>query len=144
MNIYIAGVMQGSVKGQGIHRQGYRQIISEAVQTHHPDAVIYDPYLRFPDSVEYDEQLARLTLFELADTAAATDILIAYLPEASMGSALEMIRAFDHGKTIISISTMEENWFIRAVSAKIFSSLDDFCAWVCQTNLEEMVDTHTE
>jgi hypothetical protein len=34
---------------------------------------------------------------------------------------------------------MEKNWFILAVSAKIFQSLDDFCAWVGQINLADLI-----
>lgn len=140
MKIYLSGVMQGSKKGQGIQTQGYRQVISEAVKASHPNAEIYDPFERFPDSGEYDDQRATQVLFEIADVAASSDILIAYLPEASMGTALEMIRAYDNGKPIISISTLEMNWFVRAVSTKIFPSLDDFCDWVQQTRLAELID----
>lgn len=139
MKIYISGVMQGSKKGQGIQGQGYRQVISDAVRVRHPNAEIYDPFSLFPDSVEYDDQRSRQVLFEMANEAASADIVIAYLPEASMGTALEMIRAYDNGKTIVSISSMEKNWFIRAVSAKIFPSLDDFCTWVRQTHLAGLI-----
>jgi len=144
MKIYISGVMQGSIKGQGIQGQGYRQIISDAIKVLHPNAEIYDPFSVFPDSVAYDDQRAKEVLFEMADAAAAADLVIAYLPEASMGTALEMIRAYDNGKTIISISTLEKNWFIRAVSAKIFPSLDDFCAWIAQTHLSELIPRAAE
>ena len=144
MKIYISGVMQGSIKGLGIQGQGYRQVISEAVKVLHPDAAIYDPFSLFPDSVTYDDKRAKQTLFTMADAAGSSDILIAYLPEASMGTGLEMVRAYDNGKTIISITTLEENWFIRAVSAKIFRPLEDFCAWVGQTHLDELVGEITE
>ena len=139
MKIFISGVMQGSKKGHRIKGQGYCQVISDAIKIRHPNAEIYDPFSMFPDSVEYGDQRAKQVLFELADTAASADIVIVYLPEASMGSALEMIRAYDNGKTIISISTMEQNWFVRAVSFKLFPSLDDFCAWIQQTQLEKLI-----
>lgn len=139
MKIYISGVMQGSIKGKGIQGQGYRQMISDAVKTCHPEAEIYDPFSAFPGSVEFDDQRAKHALFTMAQEAAAADILIAYLPEASMGTALEMVRAYDNGKTILSISALEENWFIRAVSAKIFTSLDEFEAWISQTQLSELL-----
>ena len=141
MKIYISGVMQGSIKGHGIQGQGYRQAISEAVRTRNPDVEIYDPFLAFPNSVEFDDQLAKQALFTMADEAASADVLIAYLPEASMGTALEMTRAYDNGKAIISISRLEKNWFIRAVSAKLFFSLEDFIVWVRQTNLSELLTT---
>ena len=139
MKIYISGVMQGSEKGLGIQGQAYRQVISDALKIRHPEAEIYDPFSLFPDSVTYDDRRAKQTLFAMADEAAAADVLIAYLPEASMGTALEMIRAYDQGKAVISITSLEKNWFIRAVSAKIFPSLDDFCAWIAQTHLSELI-----
>jgi len=140
MKIFIAGIMQGSKKGHGIQGQDYRQLIRDAVKIHHPDAEIVDPFSIFPDSVEYDDRRAKQVLFTMAAEAGSSDILIAYLPKASMGTALEMIRAYDNGKTIISISSMDENWLIRAVSAKIFPSLDEFCTWVRQTHLAELID----
>jgi len=139
MKIYISGVMQGSIKGHGIQGQGYRQVISDAIKIPHPDAEIYDPFSLFPDSVAYGDKRSKEALFTMADAAGSADVVIAYLPEASMGTGLEMIRAYDNGKTIISITTLEKNWFIRAVSEKIFLSLDDFCAWVNQTNLADLI-----
>lgn len=141
MKIFIAGIMQGSTKGHGIQEQDYRQLISKAVQIQHPEAVIVDPFSLFPDSVTYDDTRAKQVLFELAAEAGSSDIVIAYLPKASMGTALEMIRAYDNGKTIISISPMQANWVIRAVSTKIFPSLDEFLTWVSQTQLEELLNT---
>lgn len=80
----------------------------------------------------------------MGDEAGSSDIVIAYLPEASLGTALEMIRAHDNGKTVICISPMEKNWFIRAVSKKVFPSLDDFLSWVSQTHLGELINTSAE
>ena len=138
MKVFIAGIMQGSTQGHGIQAQDYRQQICEAVLTLHPKAEIVDPFSLFPDSVTYDDQRAKRVLFEMADEAGSADILIAYLPQASMGTALEMIRAYDNGKTIISISPMEANWLIKAVSAKIFSTLDEFLHWVRENDLKEL------
>jgi len=136
MKIFISGVMQGSKKGAGIQEQGYRQVISDALKVRHPDAEIYDPFSTYPESGDFDDTRSKQTLFAMAEEAGSSDIVIAYLPEASMGSALEMIRAYDNGKTILSISALEKNWFVRAVSDRIFCSLDDFCSWVQQEKLQ--------
>jgi len=143
MKIFIAGIMQGSIKGKGIQQQDYRQLIRDAVKINHPNAEIVDPFSLFPDSVEYDDQRAKQVLFEMGEEAGSSDIVIAYLPNASMGTALEMIRAYDNGKTIITISPMDENWLIRAVSVKIFPLLDEFCTWVGQAQLEALIDVST-
>ena len=144
MKIYIAGIMQGSMKVMGIRRQNYRQVIREAIAGNYPDANILDPFSLFPDSVTFDEERAKKVLFEMTAEAGSSDVVIAYLPEASMGTAMEMIRAFDNGKTIVSISPMAENWVIRSLSSKIFPTLDDFCAWVNPTNLAALVNEHRE
>ena len=138
MKIFISGIMQGSTQGHGIQGQDYRQIIRKAVEIRHPDAQIVDPFSLFPDSVSFDDQRAKEVLFELADEAGSSDFVIAYLPKASMGSALEMMRAYDNGRTIISISPMAKNWVIRAVSTIIFPTLDDFCAWIKQNHLTDL------
>ncbi len=139
MKVFIAGIMQGSTQGHGIQKQNYRQLIREAIEFQHPEAEIVDPFLLFPDSVTYDDQRAKQVLFEMADEAGSADILIAYLPRASMGTALEMIRAYDNDKTILSISPMEANWLIKSVSAMIFPTLDEFLHWVRQNHLEALV-----
>lgn len=139
MKIYISGVMQGSIKGDGIQEQGYRPIITDGIKVLHPDAEIFDPRAAFPDSPTYDDDRAKEVLFFMADEAASSDIVIAYLPEASMGTALEMIRAYDNGKQVITITSLEKNWFIKSVSAKIFYSLHEFDSWIQQTDLTEWI-----
>ena len=144
MKIFIAGIMQGSMKGKGIQGQDYREKIREAIKIQHPGAEIVDPFSLFPDSVEYDDQRAKQVLFKMAAEAGSSDVLIAYLPEASMGTALEMIRAYDNGSTIIGISPMEKNWFIRAVSNKVFSDLDDFGNWINKNKFSDLPENSSE
>ena len=139
MKIFIAGIMQGSKKGMGIHKQDYRRIISDALRARYPEAEIVDPFSLFPDSVDYDERRAKEVLFAMGAEAASSDLVIAYLPSASMGTALEMIRAHDNGGTVISISPMEKNWFVQAISAEMFPSLDEFLAWAATADLEGLI-----
>jgi len=130
MRIFIAGIMQGSLKDKGMGNQDYRESIRQLVNEVHPEYKILDPYSLFPDSVEYDPERARQVLLELAEEAGKSDVVVAFLPEASMGTALEMIRAYDNGKPIISISPMSENWVVRGLSRHVFPTFDDFSAWV--------------
>ena len=140
MKIFLSGVMQGSIQGKGIQGQGYRQMIGEAITSRHPEAEVIDPYQMFPDSVDYDMSRARDVLFSMGEAAADADIVIAYLPTASMGSAFEMLRAHDNGTAVITISPMRENWFIHSVSDKFFLSMEEFLAWLDEVDLEEMVN----
>ena len=144
MKIFIAGIMQGSIKGKGIQEQDYRELIRDAVKINHPEAEVIDPFSLFPDSVEYGIQQSKKVLFDMGDEAGSSDIVIAYLPEASLGTALEMIRAYDNGKTVICISPMDKNWFIQAVSKKVFPSLNGFLSWVSQTQLGELINSPAE
>ncbi len=141
MRVFIAGVMQGSIKRKGITNQDYRGIICEAILEVHPAAEVIDPFSIFPDSPEYDDQRASQVLLDMAREAGDSDIVIAYLPVASMGTALEMIRAFDNGKTVISISPMAENWVVRSLSKQIFPTLDEFIAWVQAGGLADFLES---
>jgi hypothetical protein len=139
MKVFIAGIMQGSKKGKGIHEQDYRRTIRDAILARYPEAEVVDPFSLFPDSVDYDDGRAKEVLFAMAAEAGSSDILIAYLPSASMGTALEMISAHEAGKLVISITPMEKNWFILAYSAETLPSLDAFYDWMARVDLEELI-----
>jgi hypothetical protein len=138
MRVFIAGVMQGSKQGKGMTNQDYRQIIREAILKNHPHAEVVDPFSLFPDSPEYGDQRARQVLLDMAEEAGNSDIVIAYLPVASMGTALEMIRAYDNEKIVISISPMAENWVVRGLSEHVFPTLEAFLEWVDDTDLDSL------
>jgi hypothetical protein len=140
MHVFIGGVMQGSNRGQEINDQGYRQIIAGMIKARHPDAEITDPYALFPDGVEFDDDRARQVFFDLVEVAASADVVVAYLPEASMGTALEMVRAHDAGVPVISISPLAKNWFVRFLSRRVFPTLEAFGDWVAGGGLEAMRD----
>ena len=112
MRVFIGGVMQGSLQGKGIVDQGYRYQIGAALQARWPDVEVIDPLILHPNSVEYDDRSAKETLFAMAGLAASSDLVIAYLPSASMGTALEMYMAFERGVPVIAISPLTENWVV--------------------------------
>ena len=138
MHVFIAGVMQGSKKGKGITSQDYRQAIRTEILAIHPNAEVTDPFMLFPDSPEFDDERAHQVLHEMAKTAGDSDILIAYLPVASMGTALEMIRAYDNGVPVISITPMAENWVVRSLSNYVFPTTEKFNAWVRDGGLDTL------
>ena len=116
MRVFLAGVMQASLPGKGIVDQSYRNAIGEALLAKWPDLDVVDPLVLHPNSVEYDDEAARETLFALVTLASSCDLVIAYVPQASMGTALEMNAAYEKGVPVIAISPLRENWVIRAVS----------------------------
>ncbi|OQY17969.1 MAG: hypothetical protein B6I35_13790 [Anaerolineaceae bacterium 4572_32.2] len=144
MRVFIGGVMQGSKRDKAVNNQDYRRTIAQQVKAQHPESEIVDPWAMFPGSMNYDANRARQVLFDMAHEAAKADIVIAYLPQASMGTALEMVRAYDAGTPVISISPMAENWFIRSLSRRVFPSLASFCAWVETGELARIKGEGTE
>ncbi|MBN1284653.1 MAG: hypothetical protein JXB47_04575 [Anaerolineae bacterium] len=135
MRVFIAGVMQGSMAGKGIQGQGYRQQIAALLRAWNPDVEIIDPWLIWPDSVGYDIEKARATLLESIDMASKVDALVAYVPTASMGTALEMWSAYKAGVPVYTITDLRHNWAILTLSTKILHSFDDFAAFVHSNGL---------
>ncbi len=73
-------------------------------------------------------RLAKETLFALLELAMRSDLVIAYLPVASMGTALEMYSAYQSGVPVVTISPLQENWVVRATSRRQFRDLESFIA----------------
>lgn len=130
MRVFIAGVMQASNHGKGIVDQGYRRRIASALLARWPEIEILDPFDLHPNSVEYGDAAARETLFAMLDLAASSDLVVAYAPVASMGTALEMYRAYQAGVPVVSVSPMATNWVIKALSRRVYPDLESFEAAV--------------
>ena len=132
MRVFIGGVMQGSIQGKGIVSQDYRRRIAAALQARWPELEVIDPFALHPNSVEYDDAGAKETLFGMLDHAAASDLVIVYLPTASMGTALEMYVAHRAGVPVVTISPLAENWVVRALSQRVYPDIECFL-WAVQS-----------
>jgi nucleoside 2-deoxyribosyltransferase len=124
VHIFLAGIMQGSRLDPEVNDQDYRSRISAALQRCLPDVSIIDPFALNPDSVIYDLDRARQTFEDNTSLAAEADILIAYLPEASMGTAIEMWTAYHAGKHIIAVTPMAHNWVVRLTASQVLPDLE--------------------
>ncbi|MBN1642549.1 MAG: nucleoside 2-deoxyribosyltransferase [Anaerolineae bacterium] len=133
--VFVGGIMQGSIQEMAVHDQTYRARIAAVVRRHHPEVEVVDPAQLHPDSVSYHREQAVQTFLDSLDRAAASDALIAYLPEASMGTALEIWRAYAAGKPVFVISPMSQNWMLWATATRIFADLDAFSAFVAAGGL---------
>lgn len=114
--IFVAGVMQGSLREAVLHGQEYRQELVDLLEQHFPTAEVYDPLASHRQSLKYDERRGREVFFAHNAMCAEANLLIAYLPTASMGTAIEMWEAFRHGALVVSISAMEHNWAVKFLS----------------------------
>ncbi|HHS98243.1 MAG TPA: hypothetical protein ENK08_10190 [Chloroflexi bacterium] len=135
MRVFIAGVMQGTRRGAAIVPQTYREEIAQILRRFIPGVEIWDPNQIHPDGVNYDRERAKRTLLEMAELAAAADCLVAYVPEASMGTAIEMWQAYRAGVPVYTISPLTENWVIFTLSTEIFPDIPSFAKFVASGGL---------
>lgn len=136
MRIFIAGIMQGSRQDDDICGQDYRHTVKQVILGKYPDAEIVCPFELYPDSPAYGAEDAMRTFLDLAERAKEADIVIAYLPEASMGTAIEMWQAYGAGARILSISPMSENWVVKFLSDEVFATMEEFSQFISDGGLE--------
>jgi len=128
--------MQGSRQDPDIWSQDYRTAIREIILQKYPQADVVCPFELYPDSPYYGPEEGKTTFLDLANRAKEADFLIAYLPEASMGTAIEMWQAYGEGVPILSISPMAENWAIKFLSVQVFATLAEFAEFIANDGLE--------
>jgi hypothetical protein len=135
MRLFIGGIIQGSKREMAMHSQDYREEIAEVVRRYHPEVEVVDPVKLHPNSVDYDQKRAIRTFLQMLDRASAADVFVAYLPEASMGTALEIWRAYEAGKPIFVISPMVNNWMLWATATRFFPDTAAFAQFVADGSL---------
>jgi hypothetical protein len=140
MRVFIGGIMQGSRQDDDIDDQDYRRVIADAIMACHPEAEVWDPNELHPDGVNYGDKLAKTTLLEMFELARKSDLLVAYTPTASMGTAIEMWNAYAAGAPVVTISPMAANWVVRHLSAAVLPDLDAFRLWVADGELDKLLN----
>ena len=139
MHIFIAGVMQGSRLDDQIDEQDYRLAIKHALEEHIPDVQITDPWALNPHSVKYNEDRARETFLSMTALAGTADVLIAYLPIVSMGTAMEMWEAFRSNTYIIAVTPHIHHWAIRFTADEILPDLNSLFEMIENGHLIDVV-----
>ena len=124
--VFLSGIIQGSYTDDGLHAQDYRDALREVIAAGHPEAEVICPVELNPDSSEYDEAVARAAFIEEIELAASSDVTVAYAPVATMGTAVEMYRAYTAGALVYTISPMARNWAVRFLSTEVFADLSEF------------------
>jgi hypothetical protein len=135
---FLAGIIQGSSKDRDLCDQSYRGRLTKALKKTFPDAQIISPYDLHPNSIDYDLDRGKVTFLEMVSRAKQSDVLIAYLPEASLGTAIEMWEGYRNGVIIWTISPMRQNWVINFFSHRVFTSLSEFERYVMGQAREEV------
>ena len=137
MRFFLAGIMQGSHLALTIHNQSYRQHLKQLLAEHFPGAEIYDPLADHSDSLSYDENRGREVFFHHNQLCSEVDVVLAFVPEATMGTAIEMWQAYKHGKAVIAVSPMKHNWAVRFLSHEVYAYLDELEAALRSGRLAE-------
>ena len=127
MRFFLAGIMQGSHHETQLHDQTYRSQLRQLIETHFASADVYDPWADHGTSLDYDAEQGKKVFFGHNRLCREVDVVIAYVPQASMGTAIEMWEAHEHGRAaVISISPLEHNWAVRFCSHAIYADLPTF------------------
>ena len=136
---FLAVIIQGSIHGREIHAQDYRKHLKDALLRHVVGAEVYCPIENHPDSLGYSEARGREVFFGHVQRAAESDVLVAFLPEASMGTAVEMWEAHQRGTIVLTVSPLRENWTVKFLSTRVFEDLDAFERFIQSGELQRML-----
>jgi hypothetical protein len=139
MRFFLAGIMQGSYAEAALHDQDYRERIGRLIASHFPDAEVYDPLANHADSISYDDREGRRVFFHHNLMCREVDVLVAFLPEASMGTAIEMWEAYQHGAAVFAVSPMRHNWAVKFLSHEVYPGLEELEADLRSGRLAERV-----
>jgi hypothetical protein len=121
MRFFLAGIMQGSHLGAELHNQNYREQLKVLLLQYFPGSDVYDPLADHRESLDYDDTTGRGVFYRHNRMCREVDVVLAFVPEASMGTAIEMWEAHEHGRGIvITISPLTHNWAIKYCSHAVF------------------------
>jgi hypothetical protein len=140
MRLFLAGIMQGSHAGVEMHPQVYRGHLRKLLEQHLPQVEVYDPLADHELSLDYDFDQGRSVFLHHNRMCGEIDILLAFVPEASMGTAIEMWEAWRHGRIVITISPLSHNWSVKFLSRLLYPDLAAFEAELTSGRLAERIE----
>lgn len=139
MDIFLAGIIQGSKVEAEIHSQDWRGPIRGLLAKHLPDAQVYCHYSEHPNSITYDLPEIHATFEDGLARARACDVLLAFLPSASMGTGIEMHEAARAGAVVLTVTPMSANWVVRAYSDRVFPDIAALEAFLAGEELKDLL-----
>lgn len=130
LRVFIAGVMQANRRDTLMESQDYRVLLSDALRRYIPNVQLIDPWAENPNSLQYSDEQARHTFLTMTNKASEADLLIAYLPLPSMGTAMEMWQAYQNNTYIIAITPFVHHWAIRFTANDVLPDLESLLGWL--------------
>jgi hypothetical protein len=144
MRFFLAGIMQGSHLAATLHNQDYRGRLKTLILEHFPGSEVYDPLADHGQSLYYDDVTARDVFYRHNRMCREVEVVIAFVPEASMGTAIEMWEAHEHGRgVVIAISPLVHNWAIKYCSHAVFRDLQEFEIALADSAVERLIAQRT-
>ena len=140
MRIFLAGIMQGSHVAAVLHNQSYRERLRELLGQHLAGCEVYDPLADHRDSLDYDEQQGREVFLRHNRLCGEVDLVVAFVPEATMGTAIEMWEAKRHGRLVAAISPLKHNWVVRFCSDLLYETVEAFEAAIISGELARQIE----
>ncbi len=67
------------------------------------------------------------------------DVLIAYIPEASMGTAIEMWEAHANARFVITITPLIHNWVVQITSNVIYGTVSAFVESLRSGEIDKLI-----
>jgi hypothetical protein len=138
LRFFVAGIIQGSLPDT-VHPQDYRGEIAGLLRQAFPGAEVFDPVLEYPDSIGYDDATASAAFFDLMDRAGRCDVLVAFVPEASMGTAIELWNAHHAGAYVVCVSGLTLNWVVRYLADMVVPDLAGLARVIGDGTLAEAI-----
>jgi hypothetical protein len=127
MRFFLAGIMQGSHLAATIHNQDYRVRIKQLLGEYFPGADIYDPLADHAGSLGYDAERGRTVFFHHNRLCGEVDVVLAFVPEASMGTAVEMWEGHRNGKFVSHARYTDLDEFEESLtSGRLAEKVQDF------------------
>jgi hypothetical protein len=139
LKVFLAGIIQGSLVEARIHSQDWRDAVKGVLARHLGGADVYCHYSRHPQSIAYDLPAIRATFEDGVAKAAECDLLVAYLPSASMGTAIEMHEASRAGAVVVAITPMSANWVVRLYGDAVVADVEALEALLASGGLERLL-----
>ena len=140
--MFLAGIMQGSHVAALVHDQNYRAELRDVVQRHWPGAEVYDPHAGHANSVGYSLDRARGVFDAHVAMCREFDLVIAFVPEASMGTAIEIWEASRHGRAVITITPLVHNWVVQLTSLAVYRDRAAFEAALTAGDVDRLLHRH--
>lgn len=139
LRIFLSGIISGSLTDKQIHQQSYRDQLRAIFHECLPDAEILCPWDMHPNAINFGPDLACKALVAEVEAAASSDLVVAYIPQASMGTAMEIWEAHKRGVPVLAITPLTQNWSILLAATRTFPTIAAFGEFARSGGLADFV-----